>query len=335
MEKNNPSSFEKNLSHFLVQFKNKDLEGRYITDNLIRRFRARIQEVLKYHHQEVDKNTTVFFDEKKESMPEEGDIIRERLRKIKKIQETLEHFMNQILENIEKEEDQIKIFNALVLAIKVHIDENDRLEGQPVIGHVIEVAQKMMQDYEILDKDLIISGILHDSIEDNALYLAYKKNYILRKGKRENQLENAALDFIEDLFGPSVADTISFVSKPDFEKMIEDQKSLGRKKSKSEIKNELYEVYIKEILKDPKALIIKYMDFEVNALEMLERQMPEGAKKIKQMKKYYGVLDVFEEAINKISQDHPFYKYKNQIIEKIKKTRKDYERYFKETEKRD
>ena len=90
-----------------------------------------------------------------------------------------------VLKQFPKEKDQIQIFNALILAIKIHIDEKNRLEGQPVIGHVLEVAFRLLDTYNIKDKDILISALLHDSIEDNPVYLAEKRSSILWINKRQ------------------------------------------------------------------------------------------------------------------------------------------------------
>ena len=316
------------LKNAEIQFQNKTAKGEYITNNILKQFRSRILEIITYHQKTIDNKITYFSRDKDFSYaPENTIIVQERIEKIKLIQKNLEYFMERIIKIFPKESDQIQIFNGLILAVKTHIDDKNRLEGQPVIGHVLEVATKLLDTYHITDKDLIISGLLHDSIEDNPEYLAHKKT-LLKESPTTNDISNAAIEVIKDIFNDKVAHILAKVSKPNFDKIIENQQTLGRKKNSQEIKNELYVTYVREVIKDPSALIIKYADFEVNALEMLKRSMPEGEKKNNQMKKYCGVFKAFIEAFEDLENNHPLFAYKEKILKKINTTQNQYHQYL-------
>lgn len=62
-------------------------------------------------------------------------------------------------------EKRLRILKALDLAKKSH-EGQKRREGDPYVIHPIRVVNIMIYDLKITDADMIISGLLHDVVED-------------------------------------------------------------------------------------------------------------------------------------------------------------------------
>lgn len=87
--------------------------------------------------------------------------------------------------------DYMKYYHAIHLAIKAHKGQIRKLEGTIYVAHPIEVGF-ILSEYK-LDYDVIIAGILHDTIEDT--YVSY--------------------EILKEYFGKTVADLVKEVSEND------------------------------------------------------------------------------------------------------------------------
>lgn len=315
---------EKDKRHLDFSLHNPD--GSFIENNILQTFRKRLLDILE-NHNPVEKLEDIKDFPDYNDPPEIGnERIYDRFEKINNLLPAIEHFMKSIVEN-KKPPEQYKVFNALILAIKVHIDAPNRKEGQPVIGHVIEVAQNIIDTYSIYDTDSIIAALLHDTIEDNPEYLMKRMMHYSQEAQSEN-ISRSALNHIMSLFGKDISLLVERTTKPNFEPLIKAQKGLGRKVSESDIKSTLYKDFIHDTLQHPKALIVKFSDFEINALDMLQRDMPDSPQKTHQMLKYYAAFPEFISAFKNLSKDHPLFAYRDKILEKITDAQFGYEYYF-------
>lgn len=98
--------------------------------------------------------------------------------------------------------DIIRITQALDFAAKKHVHQRRKGELQePYINHLTEVARLLAEATQGQDTDLVIAGLLHDSIED----------------------QNVTRQEIAELFGEEVAQIVAEVT---------DDKSLPKKERK-------------------------------------------------------------------------------------------------------
>jgi len=63
--------------------------------------------------------------------------------------------------------DIAKIFEAASFAADKHKDQTRKGNGQPYINHPLEVANLLAQVGCIKDNDVLIAGLLHDTVEDS------------------------------------------------------------------------------------------------------------------------------------------------------------------------
>lgn len=337
------SSFEKKALNIAepidVQFSHFDAEGSPVSNECFQ-FHKRIFEILEAvsldaeveQYEKIKKRLGI---EKETKENVEKIIVRVRKARIESLQPEIELFRNKVLQKFPKPNDRAQIFNAFNTALDIHIDEKDRLEGQPYFGHALEIAWRLLNDYGTQDPNVIISGLLHDTVENNAFKIADRKEMQWFDGSSDKEtIENAAFIKIKNIFGERVSRSISALSKPNFEKMIAAQQSLGRTKDDLTLKTEYYKAYIENLVTNENAFAVKYVDFEVNAIEILDR-FPEDStfakeKKLRQMKKYYHSFPVFLKTFENIGNDCLLFPYKDEIIAKLEYAKRQYELYFQE-----
>ncbi len=296
-----------------IHFKNKTEDGK-VVNNEILQIRRRILHIIDTLEPQAQRN--------------------ERHRKIYDIKERIEHFTETITNTFKSNKEKTHIFNALILATELHIDEEDRLEGQPYLGHVLEVAQILLDEYKITDYKIIVTALLHDSVENNAIKLAKMENFMGNEDNEEEQskedkekITRRAIFQIRTIFEPSIAQTIEILSKPDFPAMIQKALEEGSKESPTTLKNKFYNQYIQNITQDKKALTAKWADFKVNAIEIIER-VPESEKKHRKILKYNTALPTLLTAFENLEETHPLFPHREKIIEDIKNTQTKYARYL-------
>ncbi|MEV0292433.1 HD domain-containing protein [Nocardia sp. NPDC050710] len=96
-----------------------------------------------------------------------------------------------------------RLEEALELAADLHRD--DRYGREPYLNHLLRVAIRIVSHYEVREPDLVIAGLLHDSVEDHPRELA---------GTRPGEPADAALSELAERFGTRVADIIAAVTNP-------------------------------------------------------------------------------------------------------------------------
>ena len=180
---------------------------------------------------------------------------------------------------------------ALWLMCEIHVDQKDRSDGTPYPEHPLDVARNVLRASATADSELVIAGLLHDSVEDQAAKLASKLG--------ENSgpdIEATALRYLEVRFGSRVARIVSALSNPDFEKELVTR---GQEATK-ENKNKLYAAHVEEAIEDPDVLLIKLFDFASNALSL--DGVIDPVIKMKLTRKYAPVIAIF---INRLQSGQP------------------------------
>ena len=229
-------------------------------------------------------------------------------RNIERIEEEINQFKEAVRIKFESE-DREKIFSALDLMLFLHCDQKDRIDGNPYIIHPLEVADDLLRKYEINDADLVIGALLHDSVEDQAhkLLSMDSADEDLEELSKE-ELQKLAIVKIDDIYGERVAKMIKGLTNPDFNQMMEEEKRKGIKTGRKRI---FYKKHISEVIENSDVFVIKLSDFIRNA-----GNIPKGKKKEEHLIKKYGpvIKEVFIPAFEEMSEEHPLYGKKNDIL---------------------
>lgn len=224
----------------------------------------------------------------------------------------VDHLRSLIFHNFDFS-DQEQMQSALLEMLKYHKGQEARTDGRPYITHPIEVSRMVLEDFGIVDKDLCIVALLHDSIEDQALKIAQgelTKKYgsdslnnpeFLEQNKAE--IRETALEKIEKQYGGNVASLLRKLSNPDFTQMASREVDPEDKEALQARKNELYKEHVRKEIEDPSTLVVKLADFMQNTSEA--SVMPETPKKKKHRGKYVPVIDVFIERLQNDNLECP------------------------------
>lgn len=214
---------------------------------------------------------------------------------------------NRLTEGIFSIEDLKVIKEALSLAQNIHNDQ-EQIDGAPYIDHVLEVANLAMESFNVRDKDIVITALLHDSIEDQSmnLFTIYANKLFVDKGSMKDgnkkisiqsepfNLSKFALREVDNRFGDRVSTAVSSLSKPDLNKLVEPLSSKisseGFEMSKQEIKDNLYRDYFRSILNSGNndVVIVKLADLLNNVSK--NHLLADGPRKEKLKNKYSPVI---------------------------------------------
>jgi (p)ppGpp synthase/HD superfamily hydrolase len=174
--------------------------------------------------------------------------------------------------------EQEKIYDAVLLMFGLHLDQRDRTGGEPYVTHLVSVAENVLKMKP--DKDLVVSALLHDSIEDQA--------------------EKISLSDIEQRYGERVKNIVEGLSEPDFDDILE-----GKELTKEEYREQKYRIYAKhvaETIEDTDCLIVKLADFIDNIsglYDLPENKDSQRRRKENLIKKYLPVMDIFLERLGR------------------------------------
>ena len=230
---------------------------------------------------------------------------------IKRIEEEIDQFKEAVIDKFESEDCE-KILNALDLMLFLHCDQKDRIDGNPYIIHPLEVADDLVNKYEIDDADLVIGALLHDSAEDQAYKLLSMDSVDEDLEKLdEEELQRLAITKIDDIYGERVAKIIEGLTNPDFNQMMEEEKLKGITTGR---KRKFYKKHVGEAIEDSDVFVIKLSDFIRNA-----GNIPKGKKKEEHLIKRYGpvIKEVFIPAFEEMSEDHPLYRKRDDILKEL------------------
>ncbi len=187
------------------------------------------------------------------------------------------------------EDERAKILSALNLTRKAH--ESQRRSDGAYWEHPLRVAEEVVAVSG--NADSVIAALLHDIVEDQSVKLLEVLGLPLDPKISEEQ---QAITAIKNLFGSRVSELVGALTNPDFAKTLSEQ---GVDKNSSEYDEKyiaLYVQHVKEIVEDPEAALIKFLDFRENGLSL--SALPEGKRKSWLIKKYRPLVDMFIEKIN-------------------------------------
>lgn len=193
------------------------------------------------------------------------------------------------------EKDFKKISEALDAMLYLHCEQEDRMDGSPYIIHPLEVASDLVTKYEIIDADLIIAALLHDSIEDQSQRIVEKFSDEATDKLSEEELQNKAFDIIGKKYGIRIMGIVKGMTNPNFAKVLNIE-------------------HVKEAIKNPDVFAVKLSDFMRNAGN-IPQQEPTRSSFIK---RYIPVIkDVFIPALENMTESHPLYKKRNAILSEL------------------
>ncbi|RIV41215.1 HD domain-containing protein [Micromonospora radicis] len=166
-----------------------------------------------------------------------------------------------------------RLDEALALAAVLHRD--DRRSREPYLNHLLRVAIRMMHHYQVRDVDVIVAGLLHDSVEDHPAELA-GAGFVGDPGA-------AALAVLADRFGARVARLVAAVTNPAWDP--------GRDR------NEQYREHVAASLdREPWARVIKVSDFTDNGVGVIHSV---GPKVESSARKYRPLVPVFRDLVTR------------------------------------
>ena len=164
-------------------------------------------------------------------------------------------------------DEQTRLRAALDLVARLHSD--DRRVREPYLNHLLRVATRMVHHYEVRDVDVIVAGLLHDSVEDHADELG---------GGTE-----VALATLAERFGGRTARLVAAVTNPEYDP---DRDA-----------HEQYREHVARSLdREPWARVIKVSDFTDNGVGLMHTT---GPKVLKLANKYRPLVPVFRELIGR------------------------------------
>ncbi|TDC41395.1 HD domain-containing protein [Micromonospora sp. KC213] len=165
-----------------------------------------------------------------------------------------------------------RLTEALDLAADLHRD--DRRAREPYLNHLLRVSIRMMHHYQVRDVDVIVAGLLHDTVEDHPDELA---------GPGASDPTAAALTALAARFGPRVARLVGAVTNPQYDPDRD--------------RHVQYREHVAASLeREPWARVIKVSDFTDNGLGLVYTIGPKVARSAA---KYRPLVPVFRDLISR------------------------------------
>ncbi|GAB2633340.1 HD domain-containing protein [Nocardia goodfellowii] len=166
--------------------------------------------------------------------------------------------------------DSERLGEALELASALH--GADRYGREPYLNHLLRVTIRIISHYEVRDPDVVVAGLLHDSVEDHPRELA---------GDSTGAPTDAALTELARRFGVRVADIVAAVTNPEPDPRVD--------------RHEQYREHVAANLdRAPWARVVKFSDFTDNGVGILYSTGPHMRKLAS---KYRPLTDVYRELV--------------------------------------
>ncbi|MEV0246490.1 HD domain-containing protein [Nocardia sp. NPDC050712] len=196
---------------------------------------------------------------------------------------------DRLLLEIAELEDPERLTEALELASRLHAA--DRYGREPYLNHLLRVTIRIISHYEVRDPDLVVAGLLHDSVEDHPRELA---------GESGGEPTAAALGELARRFGIRVADIVAAVTNP--------------APDPRQDRHEQYREHVATNLdRAPWARVVKLSDFTDNGVGILYSTGPHMRKLAS---KYRPLTDVYRELVTRT--DTPLAEHvKQHILEQL------------------
>ena len=176
-------------------------------------------------------------------------------------------------------QDRRRLTAALGLASDLH--RNDRRVREPYVNHLLRVAIRIMCHYEVRDVDVVIAGVLHDTVEDHAAELTIGQTPETQPPSTTGV--RSALTALEQQFGRRVANLVSMVTNPVYDPARDS--------------DEQYREHLAVSLDhSPWARVIKASDFTDNGVGVIHTT---GPKVLRAATKYRPLVPLLRELIGR------------------------------------
>lgn len=143
-------------------------------------------------------------------------------------------------------EDRAELETAVSMAIILY-DGQRRKSGEAYANHVLRVAARIVNQFGIVDKDLFIAGLFHDTVEDQLPRLA-------PSGQRSD-----GFVVLDRAFSPRVSQAVAGVTNSEEYELLTDRAA----------KNDEYIRHaIQELDASDDSFIVKLADFFDNAMQL-------------------------------------------------------------------
>lgn len=178
------------------------------------------------------------------------------------------------------EEEKSTLRKAIALSKELHDGQRYKEPDELYLPHTFRVPAVLVQDFGVRDINLIVSGLLHDTIEDQPERTAKYSSI------EEKDVKVKARNAIEVLFNHEVAEIVWGLSNP----------PIYYKARNQEEKIRLYQENITEELKNPAIYCVKLADLQdnwptINDNVSSERRLYAARKYIDSFDKFIQKLD--------------------------------------------
>ncbi|MEV2241975.1 phosphohydrolase [Micromonospora sp. NPDC049891] len=185
-----------------------------------------------------------------------------------------------------------RLGEALELAAWLHRD--DRRSREPYVNHLLRVAIRLMHHYQVRDVDVIVAGLLHDTVEDHPAELVGdgdldggagpgRGGELNSGGELAEDLTDAALAVLAERFGVRVARLVAAVTNPPWDP-----------------ERDRYEQYREHVAasleREPWARVIKVSDFTDNGVGVIHSV---GPKVESSARKYRPLVPVYRDLVTR------------------------------------
>jgi (p)ppGpp synthase/HD superfamily hydrolase len=164
----------------------------------------------------------------------------------------------------------------------------------PYIEHPLRVSVRMANYFGVTDPDILLAGVLHDTVEDHAPEFADFEGHT-KYGDTGPFVYSDALGFLSKKFGYSVTSIVALVSNPTVDYATKAEKI------------EAYQEHVTSVIRfSPEALIVKISDFVDNA-GSLHHHYEYGDKKVQYfLDRYEPMIPAYLDAVAKHSSSQVF-----------------------------
>lgn len=171
---------------------------------------------------------------------------------------------------------------AISFAAYVHRnDTRAQRAGLPrthYLEHPLRVTERLAR-YGCVNEDVLISAILHDTVEDHAAEIVAD----FMPDAPSTNARDHAIDYVSHMFGRQVGRNVLALSNPDMDPTL----------SRDE-KHALYREHVTEAIEHPQVALVKFSDFVDNAFSLKHTISPATEGMVTRLAaKYSPLVDVF------------------------------------------
>jgi (p)ppGpp synthase/HD superfamily hydrolase len=191
-----------------------------------------------------------------------------------------------------------KLGDAIQVASYLHREDVRRgARGKtvtpPYIEHPLRVAIRMAKYFHVTDPNVLLAGILHDTVEDHSWDFADFEGVVRSEMTEETKARFRALNFISRHFGHVTANVVDQVSNPIF---------VGERTKAEKIAS--YQDHVSRAVNySPSALIVKVSDFVDNAGSLHHHYEYSDPKVQYFVDRYEALVPLYRNAVNDYTGD--------------------------------